>query len=283
MTPSTKKNLENIDVNTVSSFGDEWVRYDQTQLSARERTTIFDGYFSLFPWKALDQMSVGFDMGCGSGRWAIVVAPRVGTLYCIDPSTDALDVARKTLADHSNVKFIESSANSISLNPGSFDFGYSLGVLHHVPDTSSALLACVSLLKPGAPFLLYLYYRFDNRPLWYRLIWEFSEIIRFIISKLPRLVKSLLSDFLALSVYWPIARFSRLIEWCGLNPSALPLSYYRHLSFFTMRTDCRDRFGTPLERRFTRIEIEKMMTAAGLKNIVFSDKEPYWVAVGTRI
>ena len=250
MNDLSKDNVENVDRNTVASFGDEWMRYDQTQLAASERMRIFEGYFSLFPWNTLDRTSVGFDMGCGSGRWAALVAPRVGTLFCIDPSFDALNVARKATAGYSNIKFIESSANSVSLDPESFDFGYSLGVLHHAPNTKSALFACVSLLKPGAPFLLYLYYRFDNRPTWYRLIWKASNIIRFFLSKAPASVKSILSDFLALTVYWPIARFSRLIELLGLNPTPLPLTYYRSLSFRTMRTDCRDRFGTPLERRF---------------------------------
>ena len=283
MADASKVKVENVDENTVSSFGDEWTRYNQTKLSVGERERIFEGYFHLFPWETLGRASVGFDMGCGSGRWASLVAPKVGTLFCIDPSSDALKVARTALAMHTNVRFIESSANSVSLERGSFDFGYSLGVLHHAPDTSSALFACVSLLKPGAPFLVYLYYRFDNRPTWYRLIWEASEIIRFVISKTPKAVKAVCTDFLAFSVYWPIARVSRIMEGCGLNPESLPLSYYRNSSFLTMRTDCRDRFGTPLERRFTRVEIEKMMTAAGLANIVFSDKEPYWVAVGTKI
>ena len=47
-----------------------------------------------------------------------------------------------------------------------------------------------------------------------------------------------------------------------------------------MRTDSRDRFGTPLEKRFTQNEIEKMMKAAGLEKVLFSDKAPYWCAVG---
>jgi methylase of polypeptide subunit release factors len=34
-------------------------------------------------------------MGCGSGRWARFVAPHVGRLHCIDPSS-ALAVARQT-------------------------------------------------------------------------------------------------------------------------------------------------------------------------------------------
>ena len=282
MAAASKVKVENVDENTVSSFGDEWTRYNQTKLSVGERERIFEGYFHLFPWETLGRASVGFDMGCGSGRWASLVAPKVGTLFCIDPSLDALNVARTALVEHTNVRFIESSANSVSLEPGSFDFGYSLGVLHHAPDTSSALFACVSLLKPGAPFLVYLYYRFDNRPTWYRLLWEASEIIRFVTSKTPTAVRSVLSDFLAFSVYWPIARLSKIMERCGLNPASVPLSYYRNSSFLTMRTDCRDRFGTPLERRFTRVEIERMMTLAGLTNIVFSKKEPFWVAVGTK-
>ena len=49
-----------------------------------------------------------------------------------------------------------------------------------------------------------------------------------------------------------------------------------------MRTDARDRFGTPLERRFKRAEVEKMMREAGLGDIRFSDAAPYWCAVGVK-
>ena len=54
---------------------------------------------------------------------------------------------------------------------------------------------------------------------------------------------------------------------------------YRNTSFYTMRTDSRDRFGTPLEQRFTRSEIKDMMLAAGLDDIKFSNRS-FWVAVG---
>jgi len=49
-----------------------------------------------------------------------------------------------------------------------------------------------------------------------------------------------------------------------------------------MRTDALDRFGTRLEQRFTRDEIAHMMEAAGLVDIRFSEKMPFWVAVGRR-
>ena len=47
-----------------------------------------------------------------------------------------------------------------------------------------------------------------------------------------------------------------------------------------MRTDALDRFGTILEKRFTKKQVAEMMTKAGLENIIFSDKSPYWCAVG---
>ena len=66
--------------------------------------------------------------------------------------------------------------DAIPLPDGSADFGYSLGVLHHVPDTQKGIIECVRKLKPGAPFLLYLYYAFDNRPWWFRTIWKISDL-----------------------------------------------------------------------------------------------------------
>ena len=155
-------------------------------------------------------------------------------------------------------------------------------MLHHIPDTSAALKACIDLLKPGAPFLVYLYYRFDNRPLWFRLLWNASELIRAVISRMPPRLKFFVTDAIALIAYWPLARLARFGEVLRLNTKHVPLHYYRNMSFYTMRTDSRDRFGTPLERRFTRAEIKGMMEEAGLDDIIFSEKEPYWCAVGKK-
>jgi hypothetical protein len=63
---------------------------------------------------------------------------------------------------------------------------------------------------------------------------------------------------------------------------SFPLWFYRDKSFYMLRTDALDRFGTRLEQRFTRAEIESMMQAAGLERIAFSDAPPYWCAVGYR-
>lgn len=272
---------ENIDLRTVDSFGDEWTRFDQSEMSEEEAEKIFNDYFSIFPWESLSNEAVGFDMGCGSGRWARLVAPRVGRLHCIDPS-DAIEVARKKLAGLKNVEFHRASLHAPIISHNSQDFGYCLGVLHHVPNTASAIRSCVALLRSGAPLLLYLYYAFDNRPAWFRVTWRISDGVRRVVSHLPAGLKNAATDFIAATVCWPLARLSRALESLGFDVHGIPLSYYRKHSFYTMRTDTRDRFGTPLEKRFRRIEIETMMREAGLNEIRFSPGPPYWCAVGLK-
>jgi len=270
---------KNSDHRTVESFGDEWNRFDQSVLSCTEALRIFGDYFEIFPWDKLPKMASGFDMGCGTGRWARFVAPRVGCLHCIDPSS-ALEIAKKSLNSFCNVKFYQASVDDKLLPPNSQDFGYSLGVLHHIPDTAAAIRSCVAMLKPGAPFLIYLYYAFDNRSFLFRSIWRCSDLLRWIICRLPGKPKNFVTDLLALLIYWPLAQIARLGERLGMEVSAFPLSYYRNHSFYTMRTDSRDRFGTPLEQRFTKIRIEEMMRSAGLRQIHFSRNAPFWCAIG---
>lgn len=272
----------NIDRRTVEGFGREWAAFDQHGLGPDEQRRMFDQYFSVFPFDDLPPDSEGFDLGCGSGRWAALAAPRVGLLHCIDPAPLALDVCRRRLAAAGNVTFHVASADSIPLPEDSQDFGYSLGVLHHIPDTARAMRDCVRKLKPGAPFLVYLYYSFDNRPAWFRSLWRASDLGRSVISRLPFGVRKMLTSAIAAVVYWPLARFAARREDAGADVGNWPLSAYRRASFYTMRTDALDRFGTRLEQRFSREEIERMMRSAGLEDIVFRDAEPYWVACGRK-
>jgi ubiquinone/menaquinone biosynthesis C-methylase UbiE len=269
--------LSNLDPATVAGFGEEWSRFDQQALSDDERSRIWNQYFAVFPWDALPQGAAGFDLGCGSGRWAALVAPRVGTLHCVDARAQALEVARRNLSGHENCVLEQASVDALPFADGTMDFGYSLGVLHHVPDTRAALAAAVRTLKPGAPFLVYLYYAFDNRPGWYRALWRATDLARRVISRSPVGVKMAVTTAIATVVYWPLARTARV-----LKSERIPLSYYRERSFYTMRTDAFDRFSTRLEQRFTASEIEAMMRAAGLTDIVFSPSEPFWCAVGRR-
>jgi len=211
-----------------------------------------------------------------------MVAPKVSHLHLLDASADALAVARRNLAGWTNITFHLASVGDIPLDDNSLDFAFSLGVLHHVPDTAAAIRSIASKLKVGAPFLIYLYYALDNRPWWYRAIWHVSNICRMIISRLPPKARLIVSQIIAVVAYWPLARFAALVERAGFSPSKIPLESYRNRTFYVMRTDAYDRFCTRLEQRFTRHQIEQLLTSAGFDRIRFSDNVPYWCAVGSK-
>jgi len=259
----------------IADFGREWAAFDQFAVAAGEQRRMFDGYFSIFPFDELGEAE-GFDLGCGSGRWAELVAPLVGKLHCIDPAPAALDVARRRLAGHANVSVRLGCATDIPLADASQDFGYCLGVLHHIPDPEAALRNAVAKLKPGAPFLAYIYYALEIRPWWFRGIWRSVDVVRRATSRLPFPIKKAIASAIAGSVYWPLARLSR-----RTGPNT-PLAHYARASFYTMRTDALDRFGTRLEQRFTRAQIEQMLRGAGLTDIRFSDGTPYWVVLARK-
>ncbi len=278
--PSSAIYMSNLDERTVQSFGREWSRFDQSEVQEAELSSIFEQYFRLFPWQRIPPEAKGFDAGCGSGRWARFVAPRVGVLNCVDASPEALEVAKRNLQPFKNSVFHQCSVMNLPFAENSMDFGYSLGVLHHVPDTEASLAACARVLKKGAPFLVYLYYAMDNRPWWFRSLWRASNGIRHLVAALPEKPKNIVCDTIALTVYWPLARFAKAAEFFGGRVSNFPLASYRNRSLYTMRTDSRDRFGTPLEQRFSASQIREMMEAAGLTEVRLADTEPYWCAVG---
>lgn len=272
--------MRNIDRETVEGFGDEWTRFDQSELDDAERREMFETYFAVFPWELAGPDAVGFDAGCGSGRWAAIVASRVGKLHAVDASEAALTVARRNLRNAANVELHCASVDDLPFADGSMDFGYSLGVLHHVPDTAEAIHSCARKLKRGAPFLVYLYYAFDNRPRWFQMVWRLSDLGRRVISRMPHAMRFVASQTLAISVYWPLARSANVLERLGVHVDDIPLSTYRDRSFYVMRTDALDRFGTRLEQRFTRDQIRSMMETAGLERVTFSAAPPFWCAVG---
>ena len=267
----------------IDGFGDQWARLDQSELAGSELDEVARQYFAVFPWDSLPTDPEGFDLGCGSGRWARFVAPRVGLLHCVEPAKQALEVARRNLADFPNVRLHHAGADDIPLPEDSQDFGYCLGVLHHVEDTEGMLRNAVTRCRRGAPFLVYLYYRFDNKPKWYQLLWKASDTVRAAVASLPVAPRYAVSQLLAATVYYPLARAARVAERLGADVSNFPLTAYRDRSYYVMRTDARDRFGTRLEKRFTRAEIERLMRNAGLDEIKFSADVPFWCAVGRRV
>jgi len=274
--------MKNIDNNVVNDFGKEWKRFNHLNINKVDLSFSFGQYFNIFPMDELNTNAQGFDMGCGSGRWAKFIAPKVGILNCVEPSKSALKIAKKNLLNFKNVKFYNASVCDDIIKENSQDFGYCLGVLHHVPDTLSGIKSCAKLLKKDAPFLLYLYYNFENKSFIFQNIWKISNILRIVISRMPKKLKFLLCSLIAIFVYWPIARTLLYIEKMGINVTSAPLNDYRKKPFYFMNNDALDRFGTRIEKRFSKKQIINMLEKSDFKDINFSENTPFWVCIARK-
>ena len=81
-------------------------------------------------------------------------------------------------------------------------------------------------------------------------MWMLTNPIRYIISKLPFKIKLIITFLIAIFVYFPFARISKLLEIFKLLPyQNIPMWQYADLSFYIMKTDALDRFGTKVEKK----------------------------------
>jgi SAM-dependent methyltransferase len=179
---------------------------------------------------------------------------------------------------------VQADVGSLPLAPDAVDWAYSLGVLHHTEDPELGLTNIARSVRPGGVVLVYLYYALDQRGPLVRGIFHVVDLVRRVISRQPRSAARAIATVIAASVYWPLARGGAILERARAPGLAakLPLSFYRHLSFATMRNDSLDRFGTRLERRYTRAQVEELMREAGLVDVRVSDSPPYWHGVGSK-
>ena len=273
---------ENIDLEVVKSFGEEWNKFHS--FSKKTISKICKEYFDIIDDSIINKDTYMIDIGCGSGRWSEYFTDKVNFIEAVDPS-DAIFAADKLLEGKDNVRITRASINTLPWPDETFDFGMSVGVLHHIPDTQAALNSCVKKIKRGGHFYVYLYYKLDNRGFLFKSLFRLSDMLRKVVSKMPSAAKKTTCDLLAVVAYMPFVLVARGLFAMGLNKMAtkIPLSAYANKDFYIIRNDSLDRFGTTLEQRFTRTEIEAMMKKAGLTDIRFGDHSAFWHAVGKKI
>ena len=277
---SQHKKDQNLDQQVIDSFGHEWSAFDYAE---SETDDALDSQFLAY-CTPIDltqfnsKSSVAADFGAGSGRWASRLLPHFSLVYALEPSDGANKVLKNKFSKESRMTILQETVGANSIPAKSLDLAMSLGVLHHIPDTGLAIKDVASKIKGGGVFLCYLYYKLEDKPLYYRMLFWSSNSLRWVISRLPYALRRLIARVIATLIYLPLARTSKLLSNKGKDVSNFPLHHYANMPFVMLQNDALDRFGTRLEQRFSKREITEMLGKAGfdISTLKFSDVEPFW-------
>ncbi len=202
------------------SFGFQWLKHDREQLDT-------DGSMRSeqdLTWKTgltkVDfEGKLVLDVGCGMGRYAEVVNRWGATVVGIDLSA-AVEAAARNLADR-DVTILQADVFALPFAPESFDFIYSMGVLHHTPSCERAFKTLPQYLKPGGGIAVWLYSGYHK---WYRM----SDLYRKVTRRMPTKLLHPLC-YVAVPMYG-VHRVLRAIPLIG-KPTSGFLKYLLPMSF----------------------------------------------------
>jgi SAM-dependent methyltransferase len=169
------------------SFGREWNWFAKTQLDRPDegRTESRETFAKKTGFTPADlEGKTVLDVGCGMGRFAEVAASHGARVVGVDLSA-AVDAASRNLAGFEDAVVIQADVFDLPFRPESFDLIYSIGVLHHTPDTRRAFLSLPRLLRPGGRIAIWVYS--NERPVRY----VSSDLLRHLTTRLDheRLLK----------------------------------------------------------------------------------------------
>jgi SAM-dependent methyltransferase len=169
--------------NYANSFGFQWQQCARTWMEDRNCKDIevhFRKQTGLTPEELCGKLVL--DVGCGMGRFAEVATRWGARVIGIDLSA-AAEVAAHYLSDREFIA-LQADVFALPFAPDSFDYIYSIGVLHHTPDCERAFKVLPRYLKSGGSIAIWLYSGYNN---WYR----FTDIYRKITPRLsPRTLYS---------------------------------------------------------------------------------------------
>lgn len=161
-----------------SSFGRQWHWFRTVQLDSRngghESARALEATTG---WRDEDYYGrLVLDAGVGAGRFAEIVAQKGGEVVGID-LTAAVDAAYENLGDHPHVHLVQADIFAMPFHTHTFDLAYSIGVLHHTPDTRAAFDRVAATVRPGGGLAVYLYHGYGMH--------RFPDLIREVTTRLP--------------------------------------------------------------------------------------------------
>lgn len=270
--------FERMQTRTRSSFGYQWTTFSEIATDYRDNflTYLHPATPETFKGK------LGLDVGCGFGRHLCQAAACGAEMVGVDFSA-AIESSHANTKHLPNVWLAQADIYALPFESSTFDFVYSVGVLHHLPDPSRGLQEVTPLVKRGGSAFIWVYSK-ERRVTNFLL-----ELGRAVTSRMPhRIVKALsfmgaAVDQCAFVAPYRCARRMRGVQGVAERFTPPRIKLYSRYPFQVLYADWFDRLAAPIRFYYTGKEVEGMLRAAGLSDVDVSPTGFYgWRGRGVR-
>lgn len=266
---------EQLSQKTIDDFGKQWKTYQDNE-GYYGSSELFTDCFSplISPGEIRGKRVV--DIGSGTGRIVqMLLEHGVSKVLAIEPASDAFEVLLKNVSSlPDKVTCLNVTGDRLPVTED-FDYVFSVGVLHHIPDPVPVVKAAYSALKPEGKIAIWVYGEEGNE-----LYLLFVEPLRKITSLLPHQLLAGLSWIL----YLPLFAY---IQLCKVLP--LPLHKYATNVIGRMSPDKQrliiyDQLNPAYAKYYRRDEVISLLQQGGFVDIAVHHRHGYsWTAVGTKL
>ena len=253
----------------VASFGEQWTRFQRTQIDKFNGTTLSrDRFYAGTQWRPEELKGARvLEVGCGAGRFTQVLLDAGALVYAVDYSS-AVDACFKNHGAHPNLCVVQADLYQMPFHRRSFDFVFCYGVLQHTPDPRAAFRSLIPFLKPTGRLAIDVY-----KKGWALAPYKSKYLYRPITRRLPR-------DFLFRIIHWyvprwlPLDTFIKRIPFVGpalgmlipcWNYSYLPLTKEQRVEWGVL--DTFDALASEYDSPQTLETVEGWFRDAELENI----------------
>lgn len=258
---------------TIDRFGYEWTHFHNYDCEN------FEAFIEPLPVNFF-KGKLGLDVGCGAGRHARLASARGAEVVCVDLS-EAVDVAYKNNAGNELVHIVQSDVYNLPFNTGNFQFIYSLGVIHHLPEPERGYQELIPFLSEQGALFVWLYAYAPRKAV--------LEIIRSVSQRLSNNNIRRMAYICNLIDYGIFVNMHHLM--CSLpyleklvnHDTFIRFKEYKQYGFRVGYVDWFDRLSAPITNFYKKNEVFKWLTRSGLHDTkLLPMGDSWWWLYGER-
>lgn len=264
---------------TAQNFAYSWQRFPQTNK---------DFYYKqFFDWiKPINEDflkdKIVLDAGCGKGRHLMIISQYVKEAIGVDIS-DSVFIAHNNTKHLPNVHIIQADLNYLPLKDETFDYVYSIGVVHHTESPETTIHNLHKKTKKSGSISLWIYGKENNE--W--IVHLIDPIRKFLTNYMSPEIIHIISFLLTLFLF-PILKIIYLptVKFKILKPLGKVLFYHTYLSYISefdfteINSIICDHLVAPVSHYLSKKEVEDMVSINSSKsNLEWHNKNSWRILI----